>query len=132
MRCRRLLGFVLALALITTPLSAGAALPEFVALMLYFYLFQQPQMMNNAQDIVDANLQAADAINRKRLEIWQKQVTMAMLPPPQSCATLTLARELRTVDQFIPGLVNGQIQQGIHLSRLKSCSNNRGHLCPRS
>lgn len=53
-------------------LSAGAALPEFVALMLYFYLFQQPQMMNNTQDIVDANLQSADAINRKRLEIWQK------------------------------------------------------------
>lgn len=96
MRCRRLLGFVLALALITTPLSAGAALPEFVALMLYFYLFQQPQMMNNTQDIVDANLQSADAINRKRLEIWQKQVTMAMLPPPQSCATLALARELRS------------------------------------
>jgi hypothetical protein len=113
MRCRRLLGFVLALALITTPLSVGAALPEFVALMLYFYLFQQPQMMNNTQDIVDANLQSADAINRKRLEIWQKQVTMAMLPPPQSCATLGLARELRTVDQFIPGLVNSQIQQGI-------------------
>ena len=41
--------------------------------MLYFYLFQQPQMMNNTQDIVDANLQSADAINRKRLEIWQNR-----------------------------------------------------------
>ena len=96
------------------PSPAAAALPEFVALVLYFYLLQQPQLMNQTQDLVDANLQAADAINRQRLQIWQKEVAMAMLPPPQSCVSLALAQGLRLVDGLTPGLVNGQIQRGIH------------------
>jgi hypothetical protein len=104
---------LLGCALVTAPLPAGAAIAEFVALVLYFYLLQQPQMMNHTQDIVDANLKAADAINRKRLEIWQKEVTMAMLPPPQSCVSLALAKGLRALDGLVPGLVNAQIQQGI-------------------
>ena len=112
MPCRRVAAGTLVLALLL-PLPAAAALPEFIALMLYFYLFQQPQMMNHTQDVVDANLQSADAINRKRLEIWQKEVTMAMLPPPQSCVSLTLAKGLRVLDGLIPGIVNTQLQQGI-------------------
>lgn len=110
---RRFAARALALGLILTPLPAAAALPEFVALTLYFYLFQQPQMMNHTQDVVDAHLQAADAVNRQRLEIWQKEVTMAMLPPPQSCVSLTLAKGLRLLDGRIPGVVNAQIQRGI-------------------
>lgn len=108
------LGLIVALcgALIVPP-PAHAALPEFVALVLYFYLLQQPQLMNQTQDIVDANLQAADAINRKRLEIWQKEVTMAMAPPPHSCVALALAQGLRNLDGLVPGLVNAQIQQGL-------------------
>lgn len=112
MPCRRVAAGTLVLALLL-PLPAAAALPEFIALMLYFYLFQQPQMMNHTQDVVDANLQSADAINPKRLEIWQKEVTMAMLPPPQSCVSLTLAKGLRVLDGLIPGIVNTQLQQGI-------------------
>ena len=112
MPCRRVAAGTLVLALLL-PLPAAAALPEFIALMLYFYLFQQPQMMNHTQDVVDANLQSADAINRKRLEIWQKEVTMAMLPPPQSCVSLALAKGLRFLDGLIPGIVNTQLQQGI-------------------
>ena len=102
------------LALLAAPVAAHAALAEFIALVLYFYLLQQPQMMNQTQDIVDANLKAGDAINRKRLEIWQKEVTMAMLPPPQSCVSLTLAKALRAVDGRIPQWVDAQIQQGLH------------------
>ena len=105
---------LLGVALSAAPVAAHAALAEFIALVLYFYLLQQPQMMNQTQDLVDANLKAADAINRKRLEIWQKEVTMAMLPPPQSCASLALAQALRLKDRLLPGLVNTQIQQGIH------------------
>ena len=110
---RPLLALALAAALAAGPAPAAAALPEFVALVLYFYLMQQPQSMNNTQDVVDANLQAADAVNRKRLEIWQKEVAMAMLPPPQSCVSLALAKGLRFLDGRIPGLVNTQLQQGI-------------------
>lgn len=110
---RRFLALALAAALVVGPAPAAAALPEFVALILYFYLMQQPQMMNNTQDIVDSNLQAGDAINRKRLEIWQKEVAMAMLPPPQSCVSLALAKGLRFLDGLTPGIVNGQIQRGI-------------------
>lgn len=113
-RRRRFLALALAVALGAAPGAAGAAIPEFIALVLYFYLLQQPQMMNNTQDVVDANLKAADAINRKRLEIWQKEVTMAMLPPPQSCVSLGLAKALRFKDSLIPGVVNAQINQGIH------------------
>ena len=111
---RRFLALALAAALAAAPLAAAAAIPEFVALVLYFYLMQQPQMMNNTQDVVDSHLKAADAINRQRVEIWQKEVTMAMLPPPQSCVSLTLAKGLRFVDGLTPGIVNGQIQQGLH------------------
>ena len=110
---RPLLALALAAALAAAPAPAAAAIPEFVALVLYFYLMQQPQAMNNTQDIVDANLQAADAVNRKRLEIWQKEVAMAMLPPPQSCVSLALAKGLRRVDALTPGIVNAQIRQGI-------------------
>lgn len=39
---------------------------------------------------------------------------MAMLPPPQSCVSLALAKGLRFLDGLIPGLVNAQIQRGIH------------------
>jgi hypothetical protein len=114
-RCRRLAAAaLLGVALGAAPVAAHAALAEFIALVLYFYLLQQPQMMNQTQDIVDANLKAGDAINRKRLEIWQKEVTMAMLPPPQSCVSLTLAKALRAVDGRIPQWVNAQIQQGLH------------------
>jgi len=111
---RRFLALALAAALAAAPLSAAAAIPEFVALVLYFYLLQQPQLMNNTQDVVDSHLKAADAINRQRLEIWQKEVAMAMLPPPQSCVSLALAQGLRFVDGLTPGLVNGQIQRGLH------------------
>ena len=52
---------LLGVALAAAPVAAHAALAEFVALVLYFYLLQQPQMMNQTQDIVDANLKAADA-----------------------------------------------------------------------
>ncbi len=110
---RPLLALALAAALATGPAPAAAALPEFVALVLYFYLMQQPQAMNHTQDIVDANLQAADAVNRKRVEIWQKEVTMAMLPPPQSCVSLALAKALRFADSRVPGHVEAQIRQGI-------------------
>lgn len=110
---RRFLALALALALAAGPAPAEAALPEFVALILYFYLLQQPQMMNNTQDIVDSNLQAGDAINRQRLDIWQKEVAMAMLPPPQSCVSLALAQGLRFLDGLTPGIVHGQIQRGI-------------------
>lgn len=110
---RRSLALALALALAAGPAPAAAALPEFVALVLYFYLLQQPQAMNNTQDIVDSNLQAGDAINRERLDIWQKEVAMAMLPPPQSCASLALAKGLRLLDGLTPGVVSGQIQRGI-------------------
>lgn len=96
------------------PVPASAAIPEFIALVLYFYLLQQPQMMNNTQDVVDANLKAADAITRSRLEIWGKEVSMAMLPPPQSCVSLALAKGLRAVDGLTPGLVNQQINQQIN------------------
>lgn len=106
-----LLGF----SLLCAPIAAQAAIAEFVALVLYFYLMQQPQMMNNTQDVVEANLQSADAINRKRIEIWQKEVTMAMMPPPQSCVSLTLAKALRFADSLIPGIVNQEINQGIHV-----------------
>ena len=101
-------------AAVLTPVAATAALPEFVALMLYFYLMQQPQMMNNTQDVVDSNLKAADSITRSRLEIWGQEVSMAMMPPPQSCVSLTLAKGLRFLDRLTPGLVQTQIQQGIH------------------
>ena len=111
---RRFLALALAAALAAAPLAAAAAIPEFVALVLYFYLLQQPQLMNQTQDLVDANLKAADAINRQRLQIWQKEVAMAMLPPPQSCVSLALAQGLRFLDGRIPGLVNAQIQQGLH------------------
>ena len=66
-------------AALLMPVAATAALPEFVALMLYFYLMQQPQMMNNTQDVVDSNLKAADSITRSRLEIWGQEVSMAMI-----------------------------------------------------
>ena len=110
---RRFLALALAAALAAAPAPAAAAIPEFVALVLYFYLMQQPQAMNNTQDVVDSNLKAADAINRKRVEIWQKEVTMAMLPPPQSCVSLALAKGLRFLDGLTPGIVEGQIRQGI-------------------
>ena len=110
---RPLLALALAAALAAAPAPAAAAIPEFVALVLYFYLMQQPQAMNHTQDVVDANLQAADAVNRKRLEIWQKEVAMAMLPPPQSCVSLTLAKGLRFLDSLVPGLVEAQLQRGI-------------------
>lgn len=111
---RRILALVLGLSLTCAPLAANAAIAEFVAMILYFYLLQQPQAMNHTQDVVESNLQSADAINRKRVEIWQKELTMAMMPPPQSCVTLTLAKALRTADSLIPGLVNKHITQGIH------------------
>lgn len=82
---RRILALVLGLSLTCAPLAANAAIAEFVAMILYFYLLQQPQAMNHTQDVVESNLQSADAINRKRVEIWQKELTMAMMPPPQSC-----------------------------------------------
>lgn len=114
---RRISRFVLAVAFgaaLLTPVAATAAIPEWVALILYFYLLQQPQMMNNTQDIVDSNLKAADSITRSRLEIWGKEVSMAMMPPPQSCVSLTLAKGLRFLDRLTPGLVQTQIQQGLH------------------
>ena len=104
----------LLLALILAPVPASAAIPELVALILYFYFLEQPQMMNQTQDIVDANLKAADTVTRSNLRVWTKQVTMAMMPPPQSCVTLALAQALRLKDRLIPGWVNAQIQQGIH------------------
>jgi len=110
---RKWLVVLLSGALVFAPLTANAAIAEFLAMIMYFYLLQQPQMMNHTQDVVDANLQSADAINRKRVEIWQKEVSMAMMPPPQSCVTLTLAKALRTADKLIPGLVNDQITKGL-------------------
>lgn len=111
---RWLIATILGFSLIAAPVPASAAIAEFIALVLYFYLMQQPQMMNNTQDVVDANLKGADAINRKRVQIWQKEVTMAMMPPPQSCVTLALAKALRFKDSLIPPIVNEQINQGIH------------------
>lgn len=111
---RGVLGLTLTLALIGIPVAAHAEFTEFIAAILKFYLLEQPQQMNHAQDVVDANLQAADAITRKNVEIWQKQVVMAMLPPPQSCVSLTLAKALRVADSLVPGTVNQQINQGIH------------------
>ncbi|MBL8260054.1 MAG: hypothetical protein JNM60_09630 [Candidatus Competibacteraceae bacterium] len=114
---RRLPRLAAALSLcgcLLAPPPADAAIAEFIAAVLKFYLLEQPQWMNHTQDQVDATLQGADAVNRKRLEIWQKEVAMAMMPPPAACATLELAQALRSKDSLIPGLVNRQINQGIH------------------
>lgn len=108
---RKFTGWPLLLTLIFAPAAARASLLD---LIIHFYLLEQPQMMNQTQDIVDANLKGSDAITRSRLQIWSKEVTMAMMPPPQSCVSLALAQALRLKDSLIPGWVNAQIQQGIH------------------
>ena len=105
---------LLGAALLVAPLAAEAAIAEFIAAVLKFYLLEQPQWMNNTQDQVDATLQGADAINRKRVEIWQKEVTMAMMPPPQSCVSLALAQAWGFKVSLIPGVVNAQVNRGAH------------------